>query len=73
MQNVNSEINDNIINKTTDKQVWKSLGFDELQIMEIVKGIENGIDVTLYCCTDEVFKIRDRGRHRCQCICAAGI
>ena len=35
MQNV-EEINKNIENKTVDKQVWQSLGFDELQTIETV-------------------------------------
>ena len=48
MQNV-EEINKNIENKTVDKQVWQSLGFDELQAIEIIRGIENGIDVSVYC------------------------
>ena len=48
MQNV-EEINKNIENKTVDKQVWQSLGFDELQTIEIIRGIENGIDVSVYC------------------------
>ena len=32
-----------------DKQVWQSLGFDELQTIEIIRGIENGVDVSVYC------------------------
>ena len=48
MQNV-EEINKNIENKTVDKQVWQSLGFDELQTIEIIRGIENGVDVSVYC------------------------
>ena len=49
MQNVDDEIIKNIGNKTQDRRVWMSLGFDELQTMEIVRGIENGIDISLYC------------------------
>ena len=48
MQNV-EEINKNIENKTVDKQAWQSLGFDELQTIEIIRGIENGVDVSVYC------------------------
>ena len=48
MQNV-EEINKNIESKTVDKQVWQSLGFDELQTIEIIRGIENGVDVSVYC------------------------
>ena len=38
MQNV-EEINKNIENKTVDKQAWQSLGFDELQTIEILSLI----------------------------------
>ena len=37
MQNVDDEIIKNIGNKTQDKRVWMSLGFDELQTMEITQ------------------------------------
>ena len=37
------------IKRKADRNEWMALGFDEFQCMEINRGLDNGVDVSIYC------------------------